>query len=210
VIYNDKGLPAATPKRKPGHYAHQRPQAQQPRMTPGPSLGFPHDMANPGPGVIIYGDVLPAQVETVSHWQAEHILMARILEDAMKEYVRYFRKTGRRDRRLWLEVDQWFREDDYHWPFSFVNICLALDLPPKMVRKAVVARVEAPILKDVFSPGPTKWCGYGKHWLPATREFFSFSVRGTRAYWQVYCRPCSSAYSSERHRRRRRVAREAA
>jgi hypothetical protein len=54
--------------------------------------------------------------------------MAAVLEDAMRELSRPEGEwIGARARRL-AEIHAWFASDDVAWPFSFVNVCEALDL----------------------------------------------------------------------------------
>ena len=64
----------------------------------------------------------------------EQRLMAAVLEDAMRELAR--------PRGAWLgararqraEIEAWFDSDDVAWPFSFVNVCEALDLSASTLR----------------------------------------------------------------------------
>jgi hypothetical protein len=199
-------------KKKPGNVKRNRPlpQADKPWPLHSPAYGVLHGMADPGPGVIIYGDVLPAQIESVSsHWTSEKALMAAVLEQARKEYAFYFGKTGVRRRRMWAETDAWFRSDDLRWPFSFVNICLALGLDVELVRKAVLRDKE--LKQEVFfftAPEVVslpvraeKWCAYGKHLLPATQEFFPpvKKKRNGRMYLMTYCRTCKNIYDRKRY-----------
>jgi hypothetical protein len=67
----------------------------------------------------------------------EQRLMAAVLEDAVRELVRpggtwYGARARRR-----AEAEMWFESDDVAWPFSFVNVCEALDLDPRDVRSHV-------------------------------------------------------------------------
>jgi hypothetical protein len=67
--------------------------------------------------------------------------MAAVLEDAVRELVRPGRAWyGARARRR-AEVELWFQSDDVGWPFSFVNVCEALDLDPGNVRSRVTRPV---------------------------------------------------------------------
>jgi len=67
----------------------------------------------------------------------EKALMLAALEDA----IRCLSGRGRAGARLAREADKWIRADDHHWPFSFVNICAALDLDERRLRAALLARV---------------------------------------------------------------------
>ncbi len=64
----------------------------------------------------------------------EQRLMAAVLEDAMRELARPAGSwCGARARRQ-AEVWAWFEAEDVAWPYSFVNVCEALDLDPVRVR----------------------------------------------------------------------------
>jgi hypothetical protein len=52
--------------------------------------------------------------------------MAAVLKDAIVA-VRY---NSRR-------AEQWVRAEDWDWPYSFNNICLALNLDPRRLREAI-------------------------------------------------------------------------
>lgn len=56
-------------------------------------------------------------------------------EDAVAEYAKYRDATGVRGRRLLAETLEWFDSPDESWPFSFRNICAALDLDASWVRR---------------------------------------------------------------------------
>ena len=72
--------------------------------------------------------LLPEQLLDAPQRTPEQRLMAAVLEDAMRELTRpeggWF---GARARRR-AELEAWFASDDVAWPFSFVNVCEALDL----------------------------------------------------------------------------------
>jgi hypothetical protein len=64
----------------------------------------------------------------------EQRLMRAVLENALRELVRPGAGwDGVRARRR-AEVQLWLASDDVAWPFSFVNVCEALDLDPSEVR----------------------------------------------------------------------------
>jgi hypothetical protein len=69
----------------------------------------------------------------------EQRLMAAVLEDAINLRRRGPRAAGRGASRRYAEVRRWFASGDTRWPFSFVNVCQALNLEPSAVRIAVQA-----------------------------------------------------------------------
>ena len=67
--------------------------------------------------------------------------------------------------RLFKDAEEWIFEDDHEWPFSFINICEAVDLDPKYLRKGLLhwrqsAIPEANTLWPaiVFNKGSNKRC----------------------------------------------------
>jgi hypothetical protein len=80
-------------------------------------------------------DVLPSQFfRSPSLLQPEKRLMLAVLEEAVQSYVRYAGEPGARARRIFAENAAWFGSDDASSPFSFVNICHALDFEPSYLR----------------------------------------------------------------------------
>ena len=55
--------------------------------------------------------------------------MLAVLEDAVGLYLRV--------PQLVPETEAWIREDDRSWPYSFVNLCEALELDRSAVRAAL-------------------------------------------------------------------------
>jgi hypothetical protein len=84
--------------------------------------------------------LLPSQffaaLKEKSH--GERRLMVAILEDAVDCFQKYLWATDNRSRHLRTEAEKWFLSDDDSWPFSFVNICLALDLHPGFLRRGLL------------------------------------------------------------------------
>jgi hypothetical protein len=86
--------------------------------------------------------LLPAQFFAVlkQRTQAcgERRLMAAILEDAVDCFQKYLWAKDNRSRTLRLEAESWFLSDDDSWPFSFINVCHALDLEPDIIRRGLM------------------------------------------------------------------------
>jgi len=82
--------------------------------------------------------VLPEQFHSPSTGtdtaHGEIALMRAVLEDAISCFQKESVKSGRRSQRLAREAEEWLFTDDYHWPFSFVNICAVLGLDAEYVR----------------------------------------------------------------------------
>jgi len=77
--------------------------------------------------------VLPSQLDSNradAGLVPEKRLMLAVLEEAVFTYQRDVGVGGVE----FGEVERWFADDDRDWPFSFVNICGALELEPSFVR----------------------------------------------------------------------------
>jgi hypothetical protein len=83
--------------------------------------------------------VLPEQFFSLPrhHYKGEAALMYAVLEDAFNCFVKQFVEHGPHVRRLAQEAEEWFFSDDERWPFSFVNVCIVLDINPEYARKGL-------------------------------------------------------------------------
>jgi hypothetical protein len=84
------------------------------------------DAGGPEPGLRTTGPARP-----------ENLLVAAVLEDAVRSWRRCRGLQGRRAARLRDELREWFLSDAVDWPFSFVNVCEHLDRDPVAVRALV-------------------------------------------------------------------------
>ena len=69
--------------------------------------------------------------------QPEKRLMLAVMEDAISTFQKSVRGLTRRQRRLLRETEEWVSESDTQWPFSFENICSALDIEPGYLRRGL-------------------------------------------------------------------------
>lgn len=67
-------------------------------------------------------------------FQPEKRLMLAVLEEAIATFQRHVLSDNRRSQRLVEEVEQWASGAEADWPFSFENVCAALDLEPEYLR----------------------------------------------------------------------------
>lgn len=70
-------------------------------------------------------------------YDGERSLRRAVLHDAVMTMVKNARAARPRARRLYAEASEWVAENDASWPFSFVNVCDALDLSVSRVRSAI-------------------------------------------------------------------------
>src|SRR5215813_5754937 len=66
--------------------------------------------------------------------QPEKRLMLAVMEDAISTFQKSVRGATRRQRRLLRETEEWISASDNNWPFSFENICSALDIEADYLR----------------------------------------------------------------------------
>ena len=86
--------------------------------------------------------LVPAQyferVGTDTAFQPEKRLMLAVLEEAIATFQRHVTSTSRQSKRLLEEVEEWTSSAaGDEWPFSFKNICAALDLEPEYLRSGM-------------------------------------------------------------------------
>lgn len=103
--------------------------------------------------------VLPVQLESGradASLVPEKRLMLAVLEEAVFTFQRDALGGGGAEL---AEVEHWFADDDREWPFSFENICSALELEPSFVRhglaewvrrRALLPNVERRRLRNPF------------------------------------------------------------
>ena len=65
-------------------------------------------------------------------------LAAGILKQAALDLRQFHGGTSEIEREFYLDAYRWVMSDDCSWPFSFLNVCQALDLIPETVREEVL------------------------------------------------------------------------
>ncbi len=70
-------------------------------------------------------------------FQPERRLMLAVLEEAAAVLWKHATGRSRSSRRRLEEAISWCDSDDVTWPFSFVNVCQALDLDIEWVRSGL-------------------------------------------------------------------------
>ena len=66
--------------------------------------------------------------------QPEKWLMLAVMEDAIATFQKSVYGATRRQRRLLKETEEWIDSADTLWPFSFENICSAVDIESTYLR----------------------------------------------------------------------------
>jgi len=109
--------------------SHQRSQLAR------PLLSIRHKESNESfPAVI---QPARANPPTGSGLGADNQIALRraILCDALHCFQQQFVAGARQPRHLAQEAEQWLFSNDTQWPFSFINICVVLELDPICLRK---------------------------------------------------------------------------
>src|SRR5713101_645407 len=84
-------------------------------------------------------------LERLLYQQGEQRLMRAVLADAVSCIECYSSGRGPQSWPACREVLSWVLSRDRIWPFSFENICLALDLDPIRLRSALCSAVLSPL-----------------------------------------------------------------
>jgi hypothetical protein len=65
-------------------------------------------------------------------------LAGEILNQAVVDLRRFHGATSPIERELYFDAHRWVMSDDCSWPFSFLNVCQALNLAPETVREEML------------------------------------------------------------------------
>jgi len=66
-------------------------------------------------------------------------LAAGVLKQAAHDLRRFRAATKGLKRELYLDAYSWITENDFSWPYSFVNVCKLLHVSPDVVRAEILA-----------------------------------------------------------------------
>ena len=69
-----------------------------------------------------------------SHSAPEENLMFAVLTDAIECFQKYLGANAPRTRKLFTKAEAWISRRDSGWPYSFKNICEALNIDPNYLR----------------------------------------------------------------------------
>lgn len=77
------------------------------------------------------------RIQAESTDRPEIRLMLAVMEDAVATFQRFAVEPGRRNQRLFEEAESWIQSKDTSWPYSFENICAALQFEPDTLRRGL-------------------------------------------------------------------------
>lgn len=69
--------------------------------------------------------------------QPERRLALAVLQNAVECFQNYMHRRDPKARRLYLDAKAWIFSTDRTWPFSFNNLCDALQIEPEYLRRGV-------------------------------------------------------------------------
>ena len=69
----------------------------------------------------------------------EENLAIGVLRQAVHDLRRFRKAACSVERELYRDAYGWITASDFSWPYSFVNICKLLDVPPEMLRAELLA-----------------------------------------------------------------------
>lgn len=69
--------------------------------------------------------------------QSEKRLMLAVLLDAIECFQKYALLPGPHAKRLFENAQDWIFQNNRDWPFSFINVCEAMEIDPGYLRKGL-------------------------------------------------------------------------
>lgn len=66
-------------------------------------------------------------------------MAAGVLTQAKQDLRRFRGDTSKIGRELYLDAYRWLTANECAWPFSFLNVCDVLNLPPESVRQELMS-----------------------------------------------------------------------
>ena len=73
-------------------------------------------------------------------------LAAGVLKQTAHDLRRFQAATKGVKRELYLDAYSWITDNDFSWPYSFVNVCKLLDVNPEFVRTEIFADASSGLL----------------------------------------------------------------
>ena len=85
--------------------------------------------------------------------EPEESLAVGVLRQAVDDLRKFQHASNGLERELYRDAYRWITNSDFSWPYSFINICKLLDVPPEMLR--------AELLADAALSPFRYWCRIG-------------------------------------------------
>ena len=114
-------------------------------------------------------------------------LAAGVFKQAVQDLRRFHCPRNSTERELYYDAYSWLMSEDEVWPFSFLNVCQALNLSPQQVRCELIGDVSA---------GPFRYllrrCGRAAHGCAAALSQLFRDEISTEANGAVLSDPAPS------------------
>jgi hypothetical protein len=113
--------------------------------------------------------------------QPEKRLMLAVLEEAIATFQRHVVAGTRRSQRLVEEVEEWVAGGESEWPFSFENVCAALDIEAEYLRNGMLRWKDAEVRKTSVGQAslyrfPFRRVNGRRHSITGPREYLKKSA----------------------------------
>ena len=106
--------------------------------------------------ILVPDSALPTQFHDIWHKtraiSPERALALSVMWEAVIDLEKFRFATRRRQQRLYWEAYQWVTNDDRAWPYSFLNLCDALNLTPEMVRRQLLSDMVPAVVAAPAAP----------------------------------------------------------
>jgi len=103
----------------------------------------PHMWSGVSDDALVPDAALPSQFADIWYRSRaispERALALAVLSEAVFDMHKYRFAPRRRGQRLYWQAHDWVASEDREWPFTFVNLCEALDLTPESVREQLLS-----------------------------------------------------------------------
>jgi hypothetical protein len=73
--------------------------------------------------------------------EPDESLATGVLKQAVHDLRRFHSATGKLEQEIYLDAYRWITASDFSWPYSFVNICRVLEVPPEVLRAELLGDV---------------------------------------------------------------------
>ena len=97
---------------------------------------------------------------------ADVALAVGVLRQAARDLHTFHSAQHGIERELYLDAYNWIMDDDYSWPYSFLNVCASLEVPAGATRT------------ELLADAPLGTCAYWKRIIARRAKSLGFSLTG--------------------------------
>jgi hypothetical protein len=111
----------------------------------------------------------------------EEGLAIGVLRQVVDDLRRFQNASGELERELYRDAYRWISENDFSWPYSFINICKLLDVPPEVLRTELLADAALSPLRY--------WCKVGARFGRCCRASVASAFTPSRHFHRTVVAP---------------------